>query len=137
MNSVSSVSPWRNFVASVLKSSNSRSRIGMMCPGTSSTISGFSSDPRRPWTVDGSMEEGSWGGVKPDCEPPNIQIPVGIRKFIPPGRAGARPGRRTSVVDAEPVELGRVLPLLHRLAEDHRAERAEPDQQQGGGGDVQ
>ena len=34
MNSFSSVSPPRNFSASLSKSSNSRSRIGMMCPGT-------------------------------------------------------------------------------------------------------
>ena len=38
MNSVSSIWPSRNLVASVLKSSNSRARIGITCPGT------FSSD---------------------------------------------------------------------------------------------
>src|SRR5688572_33031613 len=47
MNSFSGVSPSRYFVASVSKSSNSRSRIGMMWPGTFSRTSGFSSVPRR------------------------------------------------------------------------------------------
>src|SRR3954465_6084989 len=60
MNSFSGVSPSRNFVASVSKSSNSRSRIGMMCPGTSFWTSGLSRDPGRPavrlpWRADGSM----------------------------------------------------------------------------------
>src|SRR3954471_2359749 len=60
MNSFSGVSPSRNFVASVSKSSNSRSRIGMMCPGTSLRTSGFSREPcrpagRLPWRADGSM----------------------------------------------------------------------------------
>src|SRR3954464_10675289 len=49
MNSVSSVWPSRNFVASVSKSSNSRSRIGITWPGTFSTISGFSTEPLRPF----------------------------------------------------------------------------------------
>src|SRR5918999_1086604 len=48
MNCSSGVSPARNFSASLSKSSNSRSRIGMMCPGTFSITSGLSSDPRLP-----------------------------------------------------------------------------------------
>src|SRR4051794_2364619 len=60
MKSFSGVSPSRNFVASVSKSSNSRSMIGMMCPGTSFRTSGLSSVPGRPavrlpWRADGSM----------------------------------------------------------------------------------
>ena len=42
MNSSSRRSPARNFSASLSKSSNSRSRIGMMWPGTFSRTSGFS-----------------------------------------------------------------------------------------------
>ena len=72
MNSVSGVCPSRNFAASLSKSSNSRSRIGMMWPGTSSTTSGLVSDPARP-VGRGSVEAGSI--------PRNIQIPVGIRDF--------------------------------------------------------
>ena len=48
MNSVSSVSPPRNFSASLSKSSNSCSRIGITWPGTFSTISGLFSEPLRP-----------------------------------------------------------------------------------------
>ena len=55
MNSVSSVWPARNFSASLSKSSNSRSRIGMTWPGTSAWTSGFSSDPLRPVLVEGSI----------------------------------------------------------------------------------
>ncbi len=55
MNSVSSVSPARYFAASLSKSSNSRSRIGMMWPGTSSRTSGLVSDPCRPVVVEGSI----------------------------------------------------------------------------------
>ena len=55
MNSVSSVCPARNFSASLSKSSNSRSRIGITWPGTSAWTSGFSSDPLRPVVVDGSI----------------------------------------------------------------------------------
>ena len=47
MNSSSSSSPFRKRVDSVSKSSNSRSRIGITCPGTFSSTSGFSSDPVR------------------------------------------------------------------------------------------
>ncbi len=46
MNSSSGVCPSRNFVASVLKSSNSRCRIGITWPGTFCRISGSSSVPR-------------------------------------------------------------------------------------------
>src|ERR687895_187484 len=48
MNWSSGVSPARNFSASLSKSSNSRSRIGMMCPGTFSITSGLSSEPFLP-----------------------------------------------------------------------------------------
>src|ERR687898_518052 len=48
MNFSSAISPWRNFLASVSKSSNSRSRMGRTCPGTSSYTSGFSSEPTLP-----------------------------------------------------------------------------------------
>ncbi len=47
MNSSSGVPPSRYFDASLSKSSNSRSMIGMMWPGTSSTTSGFSRVPER------------------------------------------------------------------------------------------
>src|SRR5919112_2643777 len=50
MNWSSGVPPARNFSASLSKSSNSRSRIGMMCPGTFSMTSGFSREPLRPLT---------------------------------------------------------------------------------------
>src|SRR4051794_7068511 len=59
MNSVSSVCPSRNFVASVSKSSNSCSRIGITWPGTFSTISGFSIEPLRPFR---GAETGSISG---------------------------------------------------------------------------
>ena len=55
MNSFSGVWPSRNFSASLSKSSNSRSRIGITWPGTSSRTSGFSSDPLRPCVVEGSI----------------------------------------------------------------------------------
>ena len=48
MNSFSGVPPPRYFSASLSKSSNSRWRMGMMWPGTSSRTSGFS---REPWRI--------------------------------------------------------------------------------------
>ena len=48
MNSFSGVPPSRNFSASLSKSSNSRWRMGMTWPGTSSRTSGFS---REPWRI--------------------------------------------------------------------------------------
>src|SRR5207248_525571 len=60
MNSSSAVSPDRNFVASVLKSSNSRCRIGITCPGTSFSTSGSSSVPRWVGMETGSTAETSW-----------------------------------------------------------------------------
>src|SRR3954454_19388060 len=48
MNSSSSVLPERNFSASLSKSSNSRSMIGMRWPGTFSRTSGFASEPLLP-----------------------------------------------------------------------------------------
>ena len=48
MYSFSGVSPPRNFSASLSKSSNSPSRIGITWPGTFSMISGLFSDPSRP-----------------------------------------------------------------------------------------
>src|SRR5215217_2356212 len=59
MNWVSSVRPSRNFEASVSKSSNSRSRIGMTSPGTLSYTSGFSSEPRRPLGLASSRAGGT------------------------------------------------------------------------------
>ena len=55
MNSFSGVRPSRYFSASLSKSSNSRRRIGMTWPGTSSRTSGFASDPLRPVVVEGSI----------------------------------------------------------------------------------
>jgi hypothetical protein len=48
MNWSSAVSPRMNLAASVSKSLNSRSRIGITCPGTFSYTSGFSSVPTLP-----------------------------------------------------------------------------------------
>ena len=75
MNSVSSTSPRRKRCDSVSKSSNSRSRIGMTWPGTSSRTSGFSSVPWRPATVVGSMgsqcsvvaDKGEAGMIQANC----------------------------------------------------------------------
>jgi hypothetical protein len=55
MNSVSSVRPARNFSASLSKSSNSRSMMGMTWPGMSSRTSGFARDPERPVVIEGSI----------------------------------------------------------------------------------
>ena len=55
MNWSSGVWPSRNFSASLSKSSNSRSRMGMMWPGTSSRTSGLASVPFRPCVVEGSI----------------------------------------------------------------------------------
>ena len=49
MNWSSGVCPSRNFAASLSKSSNSRSMIGIRCPGTFSYASGFSIDPSLPF----------------------------------------------------------------------------------------
>jgi hypothetical protein len=68
MNSVSSVWPARYFSASLSKSSNSRSRIGMTWPGTSSRTSGLASDPLRPVAVEGSIQQ-------------NYQNPLGLSMF--------------------------------------------------------
>ena len=59
MNSSSASSPPRNLVASVLKSSNSRFRIGITCPGTFLSISGSSSVPRWAGIETGSIYETS------------------------------------------------------------------------------
>src|SRR5579859_1971757 len=79
MNVSSSISPWRKRVDSVSKSSNSRSRIGITYPGTSSRTSGFSSEPTRARarlsvllvSIDaGSIWPDSFGGVA--YEPRNV-----------------------------------------------------------------
>jgi hypothetical protein len=62
MNSFSGVWPSRYFPASLSKSSNSRSRMGMTWPGTFSYTSGFSRDPCLPLRVAppaGGAETGS------------------------------------------------------------------------------
>src|SRR3954447_26531836 len=84
MNSFSGVSPPRNFVASVSKSSNSRSRIGMMCPGTSFWTSGLSSEPARPrlpWRADGSMLGLREGAGRP-AERVNIPKPRSVTRDL-------------------------------------------------------
>src|SRR5665213_1081568 len=55
MNSSSGVSPARNLVDSVLKSSYSRRRIGITCPGTFWRTSGSSSVPRGAGVEAGSI----------------------------------------------------------------------------------
>src|SRR5918998_2318953 len=82
MNWSSAISPPRNFSASLSKSSNSRSRIGMMCPGTFSNTSGLSSEPCLPLRfapAAGGAETGSIVG--------KYQKPVGIPAFLSAGRA--------------------------------------------------
>src|SRR5690349_16455656 len=93
MKSFSGVSPPRNFSDSVSKSSNSRWRIGMTWPGTSSRTSGLLSDPARPAVVEGSI-------------PPKYQNPPGIYPFCRvttdraadrgPRPPGARSGSRAT-----------------------------------------
>src|SRR4051794_6660812 len=79
MKSVSSVWPSRNFSASLSKSSNSRSRIGMTWPGTSSRTSGLLSDPLRPVVVTGSI-------------PRKVLNPSGIPTFPTRSTGNARSG---------------------------------------------
>src|SRR4051812_38107926 len=118
MNSFSGVSPSRNFVASVSKSSNSRSRIGMMCPGTSFWTSGLSRDPGRPavrlpWRADGSMmvsPKGCWSSVGTTQY---TQTPIALTGFR------ARPlGSHVAKRSATALELG---PLDRVRAELDRA----------------
>src|ERR687893_1963336 len=82
MNSSSGVSPARNFSASLSKSSNSRSRIGMMCPGTFSITSGLSSEPFLPCRLGGAAVGSILG---------KYQNPVGF----PPLSAGSGYGLTT------------------------------------------
>src|SRR5215218_10045330 len=90
MNSVSSVWPARNFSASLSKSSNSRRRIGITCPGTSSWTSGFSIDPLRPVVVEGSIADKV--PRSPETRSGFIcRILIGVGSFIP--HAGRAPRR--------------------------------------------
>src|SRR5689334_9964884 len=59
------------------KSSNSFSRIGMMCPGTFSRTSGFSREPRRPFFGTASVLD-AVGSI----EPTNITKPPGVYDFL-------------------------------------------------------
>src|SRR4051812_26784733 len=140
MNSFSGVSPSRNFVASVSKSSNSRSMIGMMCPGTSLRTSGLSSVPGRPavrlpWRADGSMVVVSRrvlvvrrnGGIypKPDRLPRDSSGGGAIWEDRPvePAHARLRLRRRgglaglpvEAVVDTADLASGEAEPILAAL----------------------
>src|SRR5215211_8471819 len=93
MNSVSGVSPPRNFSASLSKSSNSRSRMGMMWPGTFSNTSGLFRDPCLPLRLPpaGGAETGSIMG--------KYQKSVGIPPFI--GGTGSGADRAPVLVDGQ------------------------------------
>src|SRR4051794_7959553 len=94
MNSFSGVWPSRYFAASLSKSSNSRSRIGITWPGTSSRTSGLVSDPARPVVVEGSIHQ-------------KVLNPSGFRTFPTRSTGKARPRGR---------DRGRWPPTARRAA---------------------